>query len=508
ALDRRPARDSTADPQIVIVTPTTDDALALSQAVVTNDPDGGSPPPLVPLTAEPRAQRLLAQRPRAVVGPLSVLASLVAQAQLKLSSAHTLGLLWIDDLVQPENRAALEALLAEVPKETHRVAIASRLDPALEEFLDRAMWRARRVMHVPPQPETPAATVDVRYVLTAPEHRATALGAVLDALDPPSCAVVVSSEQEERAAHLAARALGHTSDSGTLRVTRELPVADVELLVFFSEPRGPEDLRSAASTVRRVVALIPAAGLGRLRAVAGAGARPLFESDAFATARSAEETLRGELRRALQSGAAGSHVLSLEPLMAEYDAAEVAAAAVALLRLEREKGRRKAVAARPSDEVSPRRADAEAPAAGRMTRVYLSVGERDGVRRGDLVGAIAGEAGISGAQIGRIELRDSHALVEVAADVAARVIERLNGASIRGRRVVAREDREREDRKGESRGARTGRGARGPARSAPGKRSGPRAVREASEWSERAERLRRARRGSRDPKRGRDAGED
>jgi ATP-dependent RNA helicase DeaD len=89
-----------------------------------------------------------------------------------------------------------------------------------------------------------------------------------------------------------------------------------------------------------------------------------------------------------------------------------------------------------------------------MARLFITVGERDGVRPGDLVGAITAVAGITSAQIGRIELRDTHSLVEVASNVADAVAEKLTGTSIRGRRAVARLDQER------PRGGRSGAGDR------------------------------------------------
>jgi ATP-dependent RNA helicase DeaD len=495
ALERRTSGDGAL--RTLVVTPTADDALALSQALATDEPDA-SAPQITPLTALARAQRLLARRPAAVTGPLGVLGSLIAQAQLKLSSLDTLGLVWIEDLVRPEHQQALEALLADVPRETHRIALASRIDPSLEEFLDRAMWRARRVTHVP---DAAAAELEVHYVLSAPEHRTRALAATLDALDPSSCVILVESEAEERAARGAAGVLGYGADDDALAVTTELPGTEVDLAVFFAEPSDAGVLRSAAAVARRVVTFIPTAALPRLRAMTGGSARALLESETFAAARSAEEALRAELRDTLQSGAAAAHLLLLEPLAAEFDAAEVAAAAVALLRRERQKGRRRAPAAVRATEEAPARAPA---GDGRMTRIFLTVGERDGIRRGDLVGAIAGEAGISGAQIGRIELRESHAVVEVASDVAARVIEKMNGANIRGRRVAAREDRERPrgvrrepSERAERAGGRASAKPRGPRGAPPGARSqegGPRAARESREWTERAERLRHARR--------------
>ncbi|CAN5201140.1 DEAD/DEAH box helicase [soil metagenome] len=68
-----------------------------------------------------------------------------------------------------------------------------------------------------------------------------------------------------------------------------------------------------------------------------------------------------------------------------------------------------------------------------MTRLYLSVGRRDGVRPMDVVGAIANEAQIPGKSIGQIEITDTHTLVEVPEPVAERVIRALGRTRLRGK---------------------------------------------------------------------------
>ncbi|HET6700913.1 MAG TPA: DbpA RNA binding domain-containing protein, partial [Gemmatimonadaceae bacterium] len=77
--------------------------------------------------------------------------------------------------------------------------------------------------------------------------------------------------------------------------------------------------------------------------------------------------------------------------------------------------------------------------------------------------AITGEAGVTRESIGKIELRENHALVEIASADAERVATALTGTMVRGRRVVARVDKGREARgdRGD-RGDRGGRGDRGP----------------------------------------------
>jgi ATP-dependent RNA helicase DeaD len=75
-------------------------------------------------------------------------------------------------------------------------------------------------------------------------------------------------------------------------------------------------------------------------------------------------------------------------------------------------------------------------------RLFVGAGRLDSIRPGDLVGAIANEAGLSGDAIGAIEITDRFALVEVPADRAEGVIQALRGTKLRGRKVIVRLDRD------------------------------------------------------------------
>jgi ATP-dependent RNA helicase DeaD len=74
-------------------------------------------------------------------------------------------------------------------------------------------------------------------------------------------------------------------------------------------------------------------------------------------------------------------------------------------------------------------------------RLYVGLGRSAGIRPADLVGAIAGEAGIPGRDIGAIEITQRFSLVEVPEGAADRVVDALRDASIKGRRAVVRRDR-------------------------------------------------------------------
>ncbi|HSL58243.1 MAG TPA: DbpA RNA binding domain-containing protein, partial [Acidimicrobiales bacterium] len=82
------------------------------------------------------------------------------------------------------------------------------------------------------------------------------------------------------------------------------------------------------------------------------------------------------------------------------------------------------------------------PVSAGMANVYVGVGRAAGVRPQDLVGAITGETGLSGKQIGAITLTERFALVEVPADAVDLVIERMRTATIRGRKANVRRDRD------------------------------------------------------------------
>ena len=81
-------------------------------------------------------------------------------------------------------------------------------------------------------------------------------------------------------------------------------------------------------------------------------------------------------------------------------------------------------------------------ASGPWVRLYVGGGRRAGMRPGDLVGAIANEAGVPGSAIGAIQIADSFSLVDVADAAADRVVAALRGATIRGRTFPVHRDRD------------------------------------------------------------------
>ncbi|TFV87948.1 DEAD/DEAH box helicase [Blastococcus sp. CT_GayMR16] len=145
----------------------------------------------------------------------------------------------------------------------------------------------------------------------------------------------------------------------------------------------------------------------------------------------------------------------VETLTDEFDLMEVALAAVKLaheagggsdddeeipqvaFRQDKDGGRGPAGRSAGSrDDRPPRRVTG-----GAAARVFVGAGRDAGIRPGDLVGAITGETGLKGRDIGSIEIHQRFALVEVPESAADEVVQALRATMIKGRKATVRRDR-------------------------------------------------------------------
>ena len=74
---------------------------------------------------------------------------------------------------------------------------------------------------------------------------------------------------------------------------------------------------------------------------------------------------------------------------------------------------------------------------GKKVRFYLNIGEKDGARKRDILGAICGEAGISSALVGAIDMYNKFTFVDIDESVSKKVSRGLNKASLKGKRIRA-----------------------------------------------------------------------
>ncbi|WP_245918976.1 DEAD/DEAH box helicase [Melittangium boletus] len=186
------------------------------------------------------------------------------------------------------------------------------------------------------------------------------------------------------------------------------------------------------------------------------------------------ELVRASLREALVAGELDSYRSVVESLASEFDMVDVATAAVKLLHDAQVEGQEEEdeeipLVPPPSERPArgprgaPRTGERPAPTGARpdtrpdtrrspkrradpdenfdMARLFIGVGRQAGVRPSDLVGAIAGEAGVEGKRIGAIQIGDTYSLVEVPEPLADQIITALRQATLRGRKAQVRRDR-------------------------------------------------------------------
>ena len=508
-----------AETQLLVLTPDSETAVLIAEAATRART--GTPARVLPVTAWRRALRLQRARPASVIaGTPSDILELIRASAIKLDTVNTLVLAWADVM----NDAAgepLEAVMAEVPKDAARVIVASHLTPAVEALAERYARRARRSNATPVVEGIP---VDLRYVAIAPLARASALRRLLDDTDPERAAVFVRSDEAATEVAATLRAIGIAEEDPSIVITRGEPVENVSLVVLYESPMSADALQTLAESGSAVIALATARQIPALRALASGGrVTPFVLSGPGARARSRDEKVRDELRAALANGVNARELIALEPLLTEFDGVEIAAAALRLLERdrEREKPAEKpektdrilapiAERAAPAERVeradraprsdraerserdnraprgerpdrergarpergdrdsarsgSSRGAPSRTPASrGEMSRLFVNAGKADGMTPRDLVGSIANESGISSDQIGKIELRDTHSIVEISTPVAEQVASKMNGITVRGKRLTMRVDNDRPA----SRSERGERGERGERSSSP-----------------------------------------
>ncbi len=391
-----------------------------------------------------------------------------------LRSIADLRLLVLDgvaDLRALDEWGSVDPILETLPEDCRKIAISDRPEPAFTKLIERQLPRARRW----PEELLPATTAAERES----EEGASAGPAIRCALTPeagfveafercvrdadglgcegvrlifPDTATAASAASE-----LAVTGLDASVEEEGRTVTVGLPGEGPGAVVYVGLPRRLDTLeRAFEGEGPRYVVVEPghATQLELMVRRMGRGSEPL-RGQRLREWLDPVRTYRLRIRNAAESADLMSELLILEPLFEELGSVHVAAALSGLLRAEGSGDAEpqpvrtwpdiEAASLGPGGRASRKRKERqEIPLGARpaWTRLYFGVGRRDEARPGDIVGAITGETGIAGAQIGKIEIMGNFSLVDVESQVADEVIRRLDGVTIRGRTVPVRHDRE------------------------------------------------------------------
>jgi ATP-dependent RNA helicase DeaD len=410
---------------------------------------------------------------------------LCSRRALVLDGIRTLVLDEADEMLEMGFIEDIETLIAMTPPSRQTVLFSATMPKRIDKLAAKHLRDPQRISIR--SPETTTGEVprvrQVAYVVTR-QNKPAALGRLLDAEDPTAAIVFCRTRGgvDDLTDILTARGYqaealhgGLTQDQRT-RVLGRLRSGATELLVATDVAARGLDIDVLSHVVNYDLPMSAESYVHRIGRVGRAGregvALSLVEPRERRMLGAIEKLVRGAIRveqvptvtdvrqvRQQRTRAAVEELLEdpdgqarldahrevVDDLLVRWDAAELALAAFTLAHEETQGA---VTADGETDLTAALAPEAKAPTRkrdtpdGPMTRLFFSLGRRAGITPGDLVGAITGEAGLKGRDIGAISIHEMFAVVEVPSKAARKVITSLQNAKIRGRKVTVRFDRD------------------------------------------------------------------
>ncbi|GGU40910.1 DEAD/DEAH box helicase [Lentzea flava] len=405
---------------------------------------------------------------------------------LSLSELQIVVLDEADEMLDMGFAEDIDAILAEAPAERQTVLFSATMPPRIDRMA-KSHLREPVLIQIEREKTEPGEAPRVRQTayLVRREHKPAALGRVLD-VESPTAAVVfcrtrdevdqltetlngrgyraeslhggISQEQRDR---VMARLRGGTADLlvATDVAARGLDIEQLTHVVNYNVPSAPEAYTHRIGRVGRAgregvaITLVEPRENSMLKTIERVTKTkiPMEKVPTVADLRARQlELTRSSLQESLMEDDLSRFRVVVETLADEFDVMDIALAAVKLAH----EASGAAADEEEIPEVRPRedrprrdgapggpRRERRGPSEG-MTRLFLGAGRSSGIRPQDIVGAITGETNLKGRDIGAIEIADRFSLVEVPGPAANDVIMSLRDATIKGKRVTVRRERQ------------------------------------------------------------------
>ncbi|HET6229004.1 MAG TPA: DEAD/DEAH box helicase, partial [Longimicrobiaceae bacterium] len=392
-----------------------------------------------------------------VVGTPGRILDHIRRRSLDLSNVDYVVLDEADEMLDMGFIEDIEAILTETPAARQTALFSATFPPRIADLAKRHMRDPERITVKAAPMETPLVR-QVAYTVPRP-YKLEALGRILD-LEAPTSAIIfcrTRNEVDELNEALTVRGYRPEALHGGLNQTqrdrvmrrfrdgtadlliatdvaaRGLDVEHVSHVFNYDIPQTPEAYVHRIGRTGRAgregtaISIVQPRERQLMRAIERLVGRPIEHArvPTAADLRSRRlELLRSAIRETLEENDFEMYREAISPLAEQFDVLDVAAAA-AKLAADASRGE-EPEAETEIPEWEPRRDDrgdrgpnprrtgrTDGPARGggrrsnaNMTRLFISVGARRGIRPGDIVGAIAGEARIPGDSIGAIEIAD------------------------------------------------------------------------------------------------------
>ncbi|MGR2740496.1 DEAD/DEAH box helicase [Billgrantia sp. Q4P2] len=405
------------------------------------------------------------------------------RGSLKLDGLSALVLDEADEMLRMGFIDDVKRVVADTPKEAQRVFFSATLPTEIERIVNRYLVDPVKVAIE--SRTTTGENIEQRLVRVDGGAKLEALSRILE-VEPVDAAIVFV---RTRAActtlmeQLSARGVNVASLSGDLdqslreRTIQRLKRGKVDVLIATDvAARGldvprithvfnydlPQDAEAYTHRIGRTgragrtgisitfVGFREGRKVGWIEQATGQKLSEMEVPDEAAIRAHRDEVFHQRIIGSLTAGAEEQRAL-VERLVAEgHDPIELACAFAALARADEapigrlqaprkervERGGERA----PRDGKPPRRdRDSRGPSEG-MTRYRVAVGHKDGVKPGQLVGALANEGGIEGSRIGRIDIRNAFSVVELPSSLPPSILAKMARARVAGRPLEISED--------------------------------------------------------------------
>ena len=414
----------------------------------------------------------------------------IRRRTIHLSSVKAVVLDEADEMLDMGFAEDLEAILDATPKNRQTALFSATIPPRIASIAAKHLKNPQKItIDREAVPAGQSARVrQVAYIVPR-AHKMAALGRVLDIEHPTSAIVFCRTRTEVDALTETLNARGFRAEAlhGGLsqqhrdRVMKSFRANKSDLLIATDVAARGLDVRHVSHVVNYDV---PAAAEGYVHRIGRTGragsdgvAITLAEPREHRQLRNIEhqtkqkieiqsvptvadlrarrmELTRAALRETILAGGPDAFRGVVESLAEEFDVMDVAAAAVKQSEGRDGGGEEQEIptvierAERPERPQRPRKV-ATHPGARRrggpgfaVARLFIGAGRNLSLRPGDLVGAIANEVGVDSSAVGAIQILERHTIVEVPDEIAEEIIVALRAATIRGKRVLVRRDRD------------------------------------------------------------------
>ncbi len=407
-----------------------------------------------------RQFRALSMGAQIVVGTPGRVLDHLRRGSLSLSSVKVCVLDEADEMMALGFTEDMEAILSELPESRQLAFFSATMAPKVLSITEKFLRDPQRVEIVAKQ--RTLETTNQTYYECPPGKKEEALARVLDMETPGSTIVFCRTRQETADLTDLLRLRGYSAEpihgdmnqSERERVLRRFREGQADLLIATDVAARGLDIDSVTHVinfdvpydVEQYIHRIGRTGrAGRtgdaitliypkerrklefIERLIGSKIQPVKIPTIADIATRRHRSFIESVREAIGESEHEMMLTAVQELAEEFDATQIAAAAMQLLWKERHQS------AQPQNE-EEEFARLEQPELG-MVRIFVGCGRQDGLRPGDLVGAITNEAGLEGRQIGVIEVLDRTAFVEVPSAQAEVVVEALSNTKIRNRKV-------------------------------------------------------------------------